>query len=329
VTSNKVLITGAGGFIGARVMAELSDLGVETLGLDNFSTYYSPNLKTARLQNFNLANNVLNIDISDEVKVEKIFKEFKPSAVINLAAQGGVRASKVDPRPYILTNQLGFLNILECSRKYGVKDMIYASSSSVYGDGLVAPFDESSALPEFKSLYALSKFSNEIISKYYPIGEMSLIGLRFFTVYGPWGRPDMAVFRLLASSRLERPFNLTANLDISRDFTYVDDVVSVVSKLLEANFISPISGVLNVAGSKPRSLRDLFQVASNLGIQMKIEKHDADPLDAQTTNGSTTKLERFGLPIPTTSLEIGISKTWDWINNCDLSSLERWYDHNT
>jgi UDP-glucuronate 4-epimerase len=329
MTSNRVLITGAGGFIGARVMAELSQLGFETLGLDNFSTYYSPDLKIARLHNFDLANSVLNVDISNELEVEKVFKEFKPSSVINLAAQGGVRASKIEPRPYILTNQLGFLNVLECSKNYDVKNLIYASSSSVYGDGLVAPFDESSVLPEFKSLYALSKFSNEIISKYYPIGDMSLIGLRFFTVYGPWGRPDMAVFRLLASSRLGRPFKLTANLDITRDFTYVDDVVSVVSKLLEANFITRISGVLNVAGSKPRSLRDLFQVASDLGIQMKIEKYDADPLDAQTTNGSTTKLEKFGLPIPTTSLEIGISNTWDWINNCDLSSLERWYDHNT
>ena len=225
----KVLVTGAAGFIGGNLMESLVARGIEVIGVDNFSTYYAPNMKHSHVKTNELTNYIHTVDICDEVTLNELFQDFQPTHVVHLAAQGGVRASKSDPLPYLQTNQNGFLNVLNAAEKVEAKKFLFASSSSVYGDGVEAPYKESEPLSAPKSLYALSKFSNEIISKYLPRKETQRIGFRFFTVYGPWGRPDMAVFRLLASSILQEKFKLTANTSVMRDFTYVDDVSTVIA----------------------------------------------------------------------------------------------------
>ena len=231
----RILITGAAGFIGASVMSRLLSKFPNTTGVDNFSEYYDSRLKRHHIKTLALADRISTIDICDLDALTEIYSLTKPNVVIHLAAQGGVRASQIDPRPYIQTNQLGFLNLLELNNKFGVNKFIYASSSSVYGEGLPVPFNEEMQLPGPKSLYAASKVANEIMAMYFPRqSNQTRIGLRFFTVYGPWGRPDMAVSRLLASGYKERPFVLTANLDLIRDFTYVEDVAPAISAQLVA-----------------------------------------------------------------------------------------------
>jgi len=203
----KILVTGAAGFIGGHVSKLLTRLDHEVIGFDNFSPYYSPEMKKAHLVG-NPGFRLDEIDISNRELMLRSIREISPDCVIHLAAQGGVRASTTNPLPYITANQIGFLNVLEASEKVRVEKFIYASSSSVYGEGLEAPFKEDAILSAPKSLYALSKLSNENIAKNLPFAGVERIGLRFFTVYGPWGRPDMAVFRLLASFLLGEEFLL-------------------------------------------------------------------------------------------------------------------------
>jgi UDP-glucuronate 4-epimerase len=323
----KILITGAAGFIGGHVSKLLTEYGHEVIGFDNFSTYYSPGMKKAHLSS-NTTFPLEEVDISKHELVFRRFSEISPDCVIHLAAQGGVRASTTNPMPYITANQIGFLNVLQASEKVGVGKFIYASSSSVYGEGLKAPFRENSILPAPKSLYALSKLSNENIAKNLPSSGAERIGLRFFTVYGPWGRPDMAVFRLLASALLGREFQLTANLDVKRDFTFVTDVASTIHSVIQS--ASSIENeIFNVAGSNPYSLTQLFQLLDNYKISPKIVKTKADLMDVNLTHGSTEKLANFGLSVPQTTLESGIQITWDWIQKIDKNDLRDWFEYSS
>jgi UDP-glucuronate 4-epimerase len=325
VNNLRILITGSAGFIGANLFHLLSKGRNTLLGIDNFSGYYSPQLKQARSNALGIES--LDIDISDHSTLQAVMKEFMPTHVIHLAAQGGVRASKSDPQPYIQTNQQGFLNLLTISEDIGVKKFIYASSSSVYGDGLRPPFKESDTLPSPKSLYALSKLSNEIIAKHLPRGNTQRIGLRFFTVYGPWGRPDMAIFRLLSSARLGKTFELSAHRDVVRDFTYVDDVSKVISQLLLKKFVDTGPDIYNVAASKPWSLDDLFTITSELGISPSIKSIDVDNLDVKITHGSVEKLQVNNFEVPNTSLKSGIEQTWNWIQDQELGDLRSWFEY--
>lgn len=325
VSKLRILITGSAGFIGANLFHLLSKGRYTLLGLDNFSGYYSPQLKQSRSNALGVEN--LDIDISDHSTLEATMKEYMPTHVIHLAAQGGVRASKTDPQPYIQTNQQGFLNLLSISEDLGVKKFIYASSSSVYGDGLKPPFMENDILPSPKSLYALSKLSNELIARHLPRGNTQRIGLRFFTVYGPWGRPDMAIFRLLASARLGRTFELSAHRDVVRDFTYVDDVSKVISQLLFKEFVDKEPNIFNVAASKPWSLNDLFTITSELGISPNIKSIDADNLDVKITHGSVEKLQNFNFDVPSTNLKSGIEQTWNWIQDQELGDIRSWFEY--
>ena len=323
----KILITGAAGFIGGHVSKLLTECGHEVIGFDNFSTYYSPGMKKAHLSS-NITFPLEEVDISKHELVFRRFSEISPDCVIHLAAQGGVRASTTNPMPYITANQIGFLNVLQASEKVGVGKFIYASSSSVYGEGLEAPFRENSILPAPKSLYALSKLSNENIAKNLPSSGAERIGLRFFTVYGPWGRPDMAVFRLLASTLLGREFQMTANLDVKRDFTFVTDVASTIHSVIQS--ASSIENeIFNVAGSNPYSLTQLFQLLDNYKISPKIVKTKADLMDVNLTHGSTEKLANFGLSVPQTTLEAGIQLTWDWIQKIDKNDLRDWFEYSS
>jgi len=321
----KILVTGAAGFIGGHVSKLLTECGHAVIGFDNFSTYYSPGMKKAHLSS-NTTFPIEEIDISKHKVVFQRFTEISPDCVIHLAAQGGVRASTKNPMPYITANQIGFLNVLQASEKVGARKFIYASSSSVYGEGLEAPFKENSKLPAPKSLYALSKLSNENIAKNLPTSGAERIGLRFFTVYGPWGRPDMAVFRLLASALLGREFQLTANLDVKRDFTFVTDVASTIHSIIQSA-ISIENEIFNVAGSNPYSLTQLFQLLDSYKISPNIVKAKADLMDVNLTHGSTEKLADFGLSVPQTTLEVGIQLTWEWIQKIDRDDLRDWFDY--
>lgn len=326
---SRILITGSAGFIGAHTMRILLDLGENVWGLDNYSTYYAPSMKIDREASFGLRGLTMNADISNRASLVEIFEKVRPTIVINLAAQGGVRASKLNPLPYIESNQLGFLNLIELSRDYGVKKFIYASSSSVYGDLTSVPFSESSALPAPKSLYANSKLSNELIAQHYGSPEMTRIGLRFFTVYGPWGRPDMAMFRVLASCLLEKEFVLTASKTVQRDFTFIDDLLSVVKDLTQRSISNLDHEIINVAGGNPYSLNDLFLILEKMGLFLNILNAQPDSLDVKVTHGSVDKLKALGIPVPSTSLENGTRQTLEWISGIKKSTLNEWYNYNS
>ena len=323
----RILITGAAGFIGGNLSYFLKAKGVEVCGVDNFSNYYSPEMKKTRIQALNIDSILVNIDIRDLESLRVLFAKFQPTHVIHLAAQGGVRASKTDPLPYLESNQVGFLNILQLAEIFQAEKFIYASSSSVYGEGLAPPFKESDVLSSPKSLYALSKLSNELVAKHLPSSKTERIGLRFFTVYGPWGRPDMAVFRLLASSILGKTFTLTANQDVVRDFTYVDDVTRVIIELINSKSTNQHSQIFNIAGGNPFSLAQLFSIMENLGIDVEMVAKKQDELDVNITHGSTEKLANSGFYVPATTLKLGVERTWEWITSQKKEKLSEWLDY--
>jgi UDP-glucuronate 4-epimerase len=324
----RILVTGAGGFIGGSVLSRLASIHPSTLALDNFTEYYDARLKRHHVHNLGLEEKIADVDICDFPSLEKIFAEFRPDVVVHLAAQGGVRASQIDPEPYIQTNQMGFLNLLELNNRFDVGKFIYASSSSVYGEGLAAPFREDMRLPGPKSLYAASKVANEIMAQHYPRQEKhSRIGLRFFTVYGPWGRPDMAVSRLLVSGYKKRPFVLTANLDLVRDFTYVEDVTDVIEDLItvDVNGDDP-HVILNVAGEAPRTMGELIDICQATGVPINISQGDINSLDVSLTHGSSEKLASMGIRTPKTNLELGIRKTAEWMSYASKSGIIEFLD---
>ena len=323
----RVLVTGAAGFVGGNLTALLKSHNIDVMGIDSYSSYYSQDMKLARNKDLGISASISNLDITDYSKLEQYLKDCKPNVVIHLAAQGGVRASRTDPTPYISSNQQGFLNILELSERYGVEKFIYASSSSVYGDLALAPFKEDAILSAPKSLYALSKLSNEIVANHFPSRGMQRIGLRLFTVYGPWGRPDMAMFRLLATCKLGEKFQLTANLQVLRDFTYVSDTSRVILELITNHSIRNKHEILNVAGGKPYSLQDLLDILIENGLNPIIENREHDPLDVKMTHGSTQKLTEFNLTLPSTSLAEGVHQTIQWMNSQTSESIRSWYEY--
>ncbi len=320
------MVTGAAGFIGAELTKALEQSGHEVLGIDSYSDYYSPDMKRMHVNSLGISQKVLNVDVRDDSAIDKIFGQFRPDAVVHLAAQGGVRASRQSPEPYIESNQMGFVNILRECEKSGVAKFLYASSSSVYGDQKNGPFKEELKLSAPKSLYALSKLSNEIVAQGLPGVTTQRVGMRFFTVYGPWGRPDMAVFRILAAAILDRPFKLTAEPTVLRDFTYVGDLVETVTGLIHHEGLGRHE-VFNIAGGQPHQLQEIFKFIGQQSKDLQIERNAADPLDVQLTFGSTLKLEKFGVKVPSTSIQTGLAATWTWLNTIPRSELESWHDY--
>jgi UDP-glucuronate 4-epimerase len=322
----RILVTGAAGFIGGNLLSTLKSLNFECKGVDSFSKYYSPEMKRAHISSLNLSDAVTEMDINSRDQLQDIFRDFQPSHVVHLAAQGGVRASRNDPWPYLSTNQIGFQNVIELSEEYSVKKLLYASSSSVYGQGLEPPFKESDNLPTPKSLYALSKISNELVAGNFPTKSTQRIGMRFFSVYGPWGRPDMAVFRILASSLLKIDFRLTANKKLVRDFTYVQDVSNTILAILNSEVSKAKHEVLNIAASKPEKLETLLKITENLGYPINLIQDTSDPMDVNITHASVKKLEEWNISAPQTPLKIGIENTIDWIKEFEPKELLSWYE---
>ncbi|MBL50341.1 MAG: hypothetical protein CMG57_00085, partial [Candidatus Marinimicrobia bacterium] len=223
----KILVTGAAGFIGYHLVQSLLKDGHEIIGLDNFNSYYDVNLKRARINNIdNKKFSMFEIDLVDNKSLESLFKKNDFDVVVNLAAQAGVRYSLTNPEKYIESNIIGFTNILEACRHNKIPNLVYASSSSVYGMNSEVPFDEDHSVDHPVSLYAATKRSNELMAHTYShLFDLPTTGLRFFTVYGPWGRPDMALFLFTKSILNKDAINIFNNGNMIRDFTYIDDVV--------------------------------------------------------------------------------------------------------
>ncbi len=335
ITKDRVLITGAAGFIGASLSIKFLKYGAEVFGLDNLNSYYDVNLKLSRIRN--IEKNVSKdnkwyfkqISITDTEKLKKIFYQFRPSLVVNLAAQAGVRYSLENPQEYINSNLVGFGNILENCREIGIEHLIYASSSSVYGGNTKFPFDETQKVDNPISLYAATKVSNELMANSYShLYKIPTTGLRFFTVYGPWGRPDMAPM-IFAKSILEnKPINVFNYGKMQRDFTYINDIIEGIFKccfkkpqienlnedvLNKVKLSSAPHQVFNIGNSKPIELLEFIEIMEKwIGIKAKINFSEIQPGDVIKTYANTTKLSNWINYSPTTSVEEGIKTFIQW-----------------
>ena len=329
----KVLVTGAAGFIGFSVCNELIRLGVEVYGIDNLNNYYDPKLKKSRLEILSKKGMQFSkIDLSDKEKVDNVFDRFKPSTVINLAAQAGVRYSLENPHAYINSNIVGFLNILEGCKNNSVEHLIYASSSSVYGLNKSFPFSENHNVDHPISLYAASKKSNEAMAHCYShIFNLPCTGLRFFTVYGPWGRPDMALYIFTKKILSGNSIDVYGHGKMKRDFTYIDDIVEGVIRLIdkpskvnkEWSGINPNPSsssapwaIFNIGNNKPIKLEYFISlIEKNLGKKAIKNYLEMQPGDVSETTANIKNLNQIIGFKPSTSIEDGIPKFISWYKN--------------
>ncbi|TKB09156.1 NAD-dependent epimerase [Desulforhopalus sp. IMCC35007] len=327
----KVLITGGAGFIGAHLAQRLTAVGTEVVALDNLNDYYDPQLKVDRMaalatgENFSHAK----IDLADRAAVESLFQQHSFDAVVNLAAQAGVRYSLINPHSYVDTNLVGFVNILEGCRHTGVKHLVYASSSSVYGANTRMPFSVHDNVDHPVSLYAASKKANELMAHTYShLFNLPTTGLRFFTVYGPWGRPDMALFLFTKAILENRPIDVFNNGKMERDFTYIDDIVEGVFRVIHK---TP-QGNLNWSGDRPdpatsycpyrvynignnnkeKLLRYIEVLEECLGRKAEKNFLPMQPGDVPATYANVDDLVDDFDYKPATSLEFGIGRFVDW-----------------
>ena len=270
----KILVTGAAGFIGSHLSKKLIKDGNQVLGIDNFNTYYDVDLKYSRLNKFVNHRNFIckNIDLCDKSQLEEIFKNNNFDTVVNLAAQAGVRYSITNPQSYLDSNLIGFMNILEAVRNYEIPHLIYASSSSVYGNSDNIPYSESQNINKPISLYAATKISNEVMaSSYSHLYDFSTTGLRFFTVYGPWGRPDMAYYLFTKNILENKPINVFAEGLLKRDFTYIDDIIDGMTLILNKTIDKKRSEIFNIGNNKPIVVNDFIKtIEKSLNMKAKI-----------------------------------------------------------
>ena len=312
----KILITGFAGFIGFHASRELLRRGWEVVGIDNFCDYYNVKLKRDRaaLLEGQPGFSARELDICDLAGIQNVFAEESPDVVLNLAAQPGVRYSIDHPFVYEKTNLEGFLNVLECCRHAAkVPKLVYASSSSVYGGNRKMPFEESDKVDNPVSLYAATKKANELMAHTYShLYGMQAIGLRFFTVYGAWYRPDMAL-SLFADAMLHgRPIKVFNNGDMLRDFTYVDDIVDGIVRVVESDAL-PRYDVFNIGNHRSEKLLDVINVlADSLGVKPKMEMLPMQPGDVYATYASIEKLNKAVGYEPKTTIREGIPVFAKW-----------------
>lgn len=316
----KILITGAAGFIGSKLAYELCKRGDEVVGVDNLNDYYDIRLKKARLDYFNNGWDYRLLDIADKQLVDNLFAEESFDRVVNLAAQAGVRYSISHPYTYMESNLKGFLNILEACRNFGVNYLIYASSSSIYGMNEKVPFSESDEVVSPVSLYAASKKSNELMAHAYSkLYGIATTGLRYFTVYGPWGRPDMAPMLFANAIREGKPIKVFNNGDMWRDFTYIDDIVagtiSVVDRVpvQEECQHGVLSNIYNIGCGHPVCLMDFIsEIEKNMGQEAAKEYLPMQPGDVYRTWADTTKLQKERGYNPHIQLAEGVRLFIEW-----------------
>jgi UDP-glucuronate 4-epimerase len=307
----RILITGAAGSIGAATLNSLEE-SHDLLGIDNYNDYYSPTYKNERVKSFNLTSQIKNINICEISELSKVFVEFEPEVVIHLAARPGVRANFSNLNEYIESNIIGFNNLAKLSKEFKVSKFIFASSSSVYTSDNKTPFTESDALYYPKSFYAITKQSNEMMATYFASESTKFLGMRFFTVYGPWGRPDMAVLQFLGKSIKGINPKFTSELTIQRDFTFIDDVTRIIGESININLPNKYE-IINVGGSSPRSMADLINILENLGLNLEFDTYPVSNEDIKFTHASINKLKNMGFTLPDTTLEEGVRKTYEWL----------------
>lgn len=332
----KILVTGAAGFIGFHLVQSLMKLGKNVVGIDNINDYYDVNLKYSRLkisgidkvlikENKETIQSTLypsykfaKIDIIDLVRLEELFIKEKFTHVINLAAQAGVRYSIDNPQTYIQSNVVGFVNLLECCRHNKIDHFLYASSSSVYGSNAKIPFSEEDRVDHPVSLYAATKRSNELMAYTYShLYDLPTTGLRFFTVYGPWGRPDMAPM-LFANAILKgEAIKIFNKGEMQRDFTYIDDIVKgIILSLTTLHLNEPKAVIFNIGNSKPIQLLDFISIMENiLGVDALKEYLPMQDGDVKMTYADTSKLSKSVGYEPKTPLDLGVKNFVKWYVN--------------
>jgi len=316
-TGRRVVVTGVAGFIGFHVAERLLGEGVPVLGIDNVNDYYDPALKRARLSRIAGRNGFSfeEADLADEERILTAFAAFRPTEVVHLAAQAGVRYSLDSPRAYLRSNVDGFLTVLEACRAHPVGHLIYASSSSVYGADAKVPFSESDPADRPVSLYAATKRANELMAYTYAhLFRVPATGLRFFTVYGPWGRPDMAYYKFTKSILEGMPVEVYNGGRMSRDFTYVDDAVEALVRLLDRPPSgAPPHALFNIGNHTPVAL-DRFIAVIEEAVGRKAERIDRpmQPGDVPATYADIAGLEKAVGFAPRTSIEDGIGRFVEW-----------------
>lgn len=320
----KILVTGAAGFIGSKLMAELLRRGDQVVGVDNFNDYYDVRLKEARCKAFGL--DVIKMDIADKEAVDRLFAAEKFDKVVNLAAQAGVRYSITNPYAYLQSNLVGFLNILEACRNNGVGHLVYASSSSVYGLNAKVPYSEDDKVDNPVSLYAATKKSNELMAHAYcKLYGIAMTGLRFFTVYGPWGRPDMSPMLFASAISKGEPIKVFNHGDMIRDFTFIDDIVEGTIGCIDREPDPDANGlryrVYNIGCSHPVKLMDFIsEIEQAMGKEAQKVFLPMQPGDVYQTNADTTHLEQEVGYKPHVRLHEGIAAFAAWYNS-DLNPL--------
>ena len=322
----KILITGVAGFIGFHLSKHLLKNKFEIIGIDSINNYYHPKLKMDRIKI--LENEKLHfkkINIADKSKINKLFEDVRPSTVIHLAAQAGVRHSINHPQDYIESNILGFQNILENSRKFNINHLIYASSSSVYGLNKQIPFSECHSTDKPANLYGVTKKSNELSAfSYSHLYSLPTTGLRFFTVYGPWGRPDMAYFKFTKNIIQGIPISVYGNGNMYRDFTYIDDVVTAITDLINIVPSKNIKNkndkvpaeIYNIGNNKPESLEYFIQIIENTTKIRAIKNYMPMQMgEIYKTCANINKIQKLINFKVTTNINEGLPLFIDWYKN--------------
>lgn len=330
----KILVTGAAGFIGFHLCRRLVNEGHEVIGIDNINDYYDVDLKYARLEELGIKRDeakvflseclstyygaqmtFIRVNLEDEENIPKLFEKSGFEIVCNLAAQAGVRYSIENPKAYIDSNINGFLNVLECCRHNNVRRLVYASSSSVYGNTLEVPFKESNNVDFPISLYAATKKSNELMAHTYShLYNLETIGLRFFTVYGPWGRPDMAMFLFAEAILNDKSIKVFNNGDLSRDFTYIDDIINGVMKtLIQDSRNNSLYKLYNIGNSTPVQLIDFINAIEKVTEKRAIKK--MMPMQAGDVNRTWADIEKMKNDYdysPSVSVDKGVQEFINW-----------------
>jgi UDP-glucuronate 4-epimerase len=329
--TKKILVTGAAGFIGFHLAKRLSERGDTVIGIDNLNEYYDVNLKLNRLQQLEPVTNFefIKLDLANREGVQTLFQQHQFDVVVNLAAQAGVRYSLENPQAYIDSNLVGFGHILEGCRQQSVANLVFASSSSVYGANTSYPFKESDNIDHPLALYAASKKANELMAhSYASLYDLPCTGLRFFTVYGPWGRPDMALFKFAKNILENKPIDVYNNGDMLRDFTYIDDIIKgvicTVDNPAKANpnwngdHPDPSSSyapyrIYNIGNNNPVQLLDFIKAIENTLNKTAIKNMlPMQPGDVKATYADCSSLEHdFGFK-PSTTIQQGIKKFLTW-----------------
>jgi UDP-glucuronate 4-epimerase len=327
----RVLVTGSAGFIGSAICLRLLERGDEVIGVDNLTSYYDVNLKRSRLERIKIYSKYTDvcIDISDRAAIEDVFATYRPQRVVNMAAQAGVRYSLENPHAYVETNIVGFLNVLEGCRHHQVEHLVYASSSSVYGANTRMPFSVHHNVDHPVSLYAASKKANELMAHTYShLYRLPVSGLRFFTVYGPWGRPDMSLFLFTRNILADKPIDVFNYGQHRRDFTYIDDIVEGVLRVLDkpalpnpkwsgdapdpATSSAPYR-LYNIGNNRPVELLRYIEVLEAcLGKRARRNLVPLQPGDVPDTYADVESLVKDVAYRPSTSIEHGVKQFVEW-----------------